>query len=224
MCPLSPQDNPTPEELTTGVPFWWQKIHEALADPRIWHGLMDRPVLWEIYRWLRKGGNPAPGLDGLPKQALRAICGLVESRPLPATPTLATQFMLAYVGARYETCVSPDSAKVGVIVPVPKPGVTTRSQVNKRPLTLLNELAYKLPDGVLAARITRVFHDHPDVLELTNRAYLHDGNHKQCLADLVNAIEDHNERRATRIIARLFNLSYDVEKAFDTLMGRSSGF
>ena len=52
-------------------PSWWASAFEGYSSPALWINQMSPPLLDELYTWLRKGGEPVPGRDGIPKAALR---------------------------------------------------------------------------------------------------------------------------------------------------------
>ena len=57
-------------------------------------------------------------------------------------------------------------ANQGEICLVHKAGLpVTRDDTNKRPISILNEIATKLQNGILAARITTSLHSHPQLLD-----------------------------------------------------------
>ena len=137
------------------------------------------------------------------------------------TPTPVVCFLVAYFNARVRTGLCPPLADEGEIALIPKPGPPSRDDSNKRSLSLLNEVAAKFPNGILANRIVAVLHANPGLVDPMQRAYQHDGNHKQCLQTFLNTCEDFLERGDSSGLFDLAAESADEVKAFASAQGFS---
>jgi hypothetical protein len=102
---------------------------------------------------------------------------------------------------------------------IPKPGKPTDDVANMRPITLLPELG-KLTSRILANRLSATLHRKPHLLHAAQRAYLRDGDSKQCISTLLDLIEDYSDRTTREgddLATDLVVTSYDIRKAFDSV-------
>ena len=106
--------------------------------------------------------------------------------------------------------------KLGEICFLPKVKVGGEFTVDveeMRPITLLPELG-KLVNRILAKRICRILQDHPDLLHGAQRGFVKDGNVSQCINTVLDVFEDRQEHKRK---SKLFVVSYDLRKAFDSV-------
>ena len=196
----------TTEELLTGLPCWWPQMYSRDV---LWDSLMRPCDTAEIVDTLAEAqGHKSPGFDGISVDLLKLTIGVPYSSVL--------SFLVALVNASMRTGCCPPTLKAGIIVMIPKPGAPSDDVCDMRPITLLPELG-KLSARVLARRCTAVLHTKPHILCDAQRAYLMDGSSKQCIATLLNVIEDFQERRRADASLELIVTSYDIRKAFDSV-------
>ena len=106
--------------------------------------------------------------------------------------------------------------KLGEICFLPKVKVGGEFTVDveeMRPITLLPELG-KLVNRIVAKRICRILQDHPDLLHGAQRGFVKDGNVSQCINTVLDVFEDRQEHKRK---SKLFVVSYDLRKAFDSV-------
>ena len=201
----------TDDELRSGEPFWWKEMSTPPEGSKAKLSHVLAPAsLDELFNWAHKPGDPTCGSDGISRLAISIALGPTRV----TTPT--SDFLLAYVNARYLTTKCPSASREGEMVFIPKPGKEqTGDDRFKRPLSMLSEVATKLPNGILAARILNAFHEHPTLLASTQRAYLHDGTHKQCVNVFVDLCEHALETGDTQAVWDFVTANYDQEMAFD---------
>ena len=105
----------------------------------------------------------------------------------------------------------------GLIVMVPKGPINGPPDVSEmRPITLLSEIG-KIPARILAARISATLCNKPELLNISQRAFLRNGDVSQCIATLLDVFEDHVAKKARDPRSQLFCVSYDLSKAYDSV-------
>jgi len=211
--PAVPAWRPLSEgERLTGIPGWWLQMYSR--DPNVdpdtqWDSIMRLCDPAEILHMMSGiEHHKSPGKDGITTDILK-----LTSRE-PSSPVLS--FLVSLVNASLRTGCCPPTLKEGIIVMIPKPGAPADDVSGMRPITLLPELG-KLTARLLAKRVTAVLHSKPHILCEAQRAYLKDGSSKQCIAALLDTIEDFQERRGAGELLELIVTSYDIRKAFDSV-------
>jgi exonuclease III len=167
-------------------------------------------------------GGKSPGLDGVSIDLLKllargpseAVTGplALPAGDMPVMRGLATLSSMALKLGR----MTPHVTK-GLIVMVPKGPTDGPADVSQmRPITLLSEIG-KVLARVLADRISGVLCRRPELLNISQRAFLRNGDVSQCIAALLDVCEDHKSKRAEDGRAELFCVSYDLSKAYDSV-------
>ena len=105
----------------------------------------------------------------------------------------------------------------GLIVMVPKGPIDGPPDVSEmRPITLLSEIG-KIPARILGARISVALCAQPELLNISQRAFLRNGDVSQCIGTLLDVFEDHQAEQARDPRAQLFCVSYDLSNAYDSV-------
>jgi len=81
-----------------------------------------------------------------------------------------------------------------------------------RPISVLQEFG-KIAAKILAERWGNILLEHPQILNNAQRAFLKDGCVQQCISATLNIFEDSAERKDKE----LYVVSYDQEKAYDSV-------
>jgi hypothetical protein len=165
-------------------------------------------------------GGKSPGPDGVSIDLLKLLVGADLGPGRPATP--ASDVPLACLMAK----LASESIKLGrmtqhitdgLIVMVPKGSIDGPPDVSEmRPITLLSEIG-KVPGRILTARISATLCDKPRLLNISQRAFLRNGDVSQCIATILDVFEDHLAKRARNPGSQLFCVSYDLSKAYDSV-------
>ena len=214
----------TDSEISTGIPFWWKTFYSRSSKgipDTVWSSLSSLSTPREFFDIITKAeGGKSGGHDNvtidLLKVAVGAFPGSTTNGAFPGEDHRCLALLTSLVNTGITTGRAASSHKKGIIVLIPKPGENSTDAADMRPITLLPEIG-KLLNRVLATRFTAIVHQSPYVLDDAQRAYLHDGNSKQCLHTIFDVCEDFNERFVRAHDAELILLSYDIRKAFDSV-------
>jgi hypothetical protein len=209
----------TAEELRWGIPHWWREMYERckLADPELlWDRLMRLCTPEEVFKAiLGADRGKAPGHDKVTIDILKVAVGAWDDLPRdPDNPILLLLTAIVNACLMHRCC--PSALKSGIIVLIPKPGKATDDVANLRPITLLPEIG-KLTSRILANRLSVTLHRKPHLIHAAQRAYLRDGDSKQCVSALIDLMEDFQERARADSAHELVVTSYDIRKAFDSV-------
>ena len=205
-------------ELNEGKPFWWDLFYSRNSSnlhPNTWSTLLQPLSPNELTQLLKRcKRNTAPGPDAIPTGVIKIVTNTYFNTPstTPTKPTDNALFLEAYINAILRTSIMPPSQKKGIISLHPKPGKNPNHALNRRPITLLNELG-KLPFKILAQRLTKILHLNPNILNPQQRAYLKNGSTKQCIEALVDITKEILQAPNSNLIIT----TYDVRKAFDSI-------
>jgi hypothetical protein len=175
----------------------------------------------EVVTTIKKcDGGKSPGLDGVSIDLLKLLVGDDLGPGRPTVP--ADQMPLACLMAEL-TSLSIKLGRMtphitdGLIVMVPKGPIDGPPDVSEmRPITLLSEIG-NIPARILAARISEALCAKPELLNISQRAFLRNGDVSQCIGTLLDVFEDHQSKRVRDPKAQLFCVSYDLSKAYDSV-------
>ena len=92
----------------------------------------------------------------------------------------------------------------------------TASITDYRPITLLSEIG-KTASRILADRTYNILARNPHIVNAAQRAFIKDGNTAQCIDTVLDVFEDFRSRRLKCNKEKLFFLSYDQSKAYDSV-------
>jgi hypothetical protein len=175
----------------------------------------------EVVTTIKKcDGGKSPGPDGVSIDLLKLLVGDDLGPGRPTTP--ADEVPLACLMAEL-TSLSIKLGRMtrhitdGLIVMVPKGPIDGPPDVSEmRPITLLSEIG-KIPARILADRISAILCAKPELLNISQRAFLRNGDVSQCIATLLDVFEDHLAKKARDPSSQLFCVSYDLSKAYDSV-------
>ena len=165
-------------------------------------------------------GGKSPGPDGVSIDLLKLLVGddLGPGRPTSRAGEVPPACLMAELASLSIKLgrMTPHITE-GLIVMVPKGTIDGPPDVSDmRPITLLSEIG-KIPARILAARISAILCDKPELLNTSQRAFLRNGDVSQCIATLLDIFEDHLAKKAVDPESQLFCVSYDLSKAYDSV-------
>lgn len=229
---------------TKARPLWWDSMYSRSAKhipETMFAGMMDFAPWQEICRALLSSGPSAPGFDGVSGHLLRLLAIPAEERPpvappappggvapprdtnadLSGVPGRPTEVVLA-LSLLLNECIAlsyvPPFLKHGWVTLVPKPkadGSFSKDPAGMRPITVLPAVG-RLLSKVLTTRLVTILSLNPDVLHRSQRAFIRDGTHTQCINTVVDVFEDWHQTGKDGS-KPLFALSYDQSKAYDSV-------
>ena len=85
-----------------------------------------------------------------------------------------------------------------------------------RPISVLQEFS-KIASKILADRLGQILLKHDEILNRAQRAFLKNGCINQCINTALNVFEDFKVKQKKNPKALLFAISYDQEKAYDSV-------
>ena len=208
-----------------GRPEWWDYLYGP--DARVVGAraafahvaAMITPA--EVVDTIRKcSGGKSPGPDGMSIDLLKLQVGddLGRGRPtIPAGEVPLACLMAGLASQSIKLGRMTRHITDGLIVMAPKGPMEGPPHVSEmRPITLLSEIG-KIPARILAARISATLCARPELLNISQRAFLRNGDVSQCIATLLDVFEDHLAKKATDPQSQLFCVSYDLSKAYDSV-------
>ena len=173
-----------------------------------WQNLMNPPSLPELLKTIKQiPKDKAAGYDGV---EINLIKLLAEDEKSPLVIILLSLFEVAFTTGK-----TLPSWRKSVITMIPKrkdDGSWTDKVKDMRPISVLQEFG-KIAAKILAERWGQVLLEHPQILNSAQRAFIKDGCVQQCISAALNIFEDALERKDQE----LFVISYDQEKAYDSV-------
>ena len=162
----------------------------------------------------QSGGRQERRTDRVSINLLKVVTDCRVGDTIP----LATCALVAIINASFRAGVIAPWFKKGVITMIPKQSVgsQTANIADYRPITLLSEIG-KTASRILANRICNILARNPHILNAAQRAFIKDGNTAQCIDTVLDVFEDFKTRRGKSSKERLFFLSYDQSKAYDSV-------
>ena len=205
---------------------WYSDMYDPLlkgVNPKWWFGLMAEVRPGDLVQAIRDApGNKAKGPDGVSINLLKLLADYRSPDPEDRKPHVAISVFALLVSVSFVCGVTPPCHGLSEIVPIPKGGKRAELDISKtRPISLISELS-KIPARILAIRLTRILLRHPEILHPAQRAFLANGNAQQCIAAVLDVIEDFNEsKRGCKTpdgsARELYLVSYDQSKAYDSV-------
>jgi hypothetical protein len=196
-------------------PTWWDSMYSRKAkgiSADTWSGLMKDISISEIRETISKmEGDKAPGYDGVSIDLVKVLTLSEE------TCILDTIVELVNTTIRKGESWRNWRKSIISMIPKRKPDGSYTSKVeDMRPISVMQEFA-KITSKVLADRLGSILLESPHVLNRAQRAFLRNGCINQCIQTALNVFEDFQDRRILDNQAQLYVISYDQQKAYDSI-------
>jgi hypothetical protein len=174
-----------------------------------------KPIDWtELLKIiLDSGANKAAGFDGVNCDLVKLLVEDSINEPTPLLKVLVTLTNEALTSG-----ATPISWRKAIISMVPKrkeDGSLTNAVGEMRPISVLQEFG-KISSKLLAVRMGDIILRNPKLMNKAQRAFIKDGNTSQCITTALNILEDF-QRKRKKSLSRLFLLTYDQVKAYDSV-------
>lgn len=175
----------------------------------VWKGLMKEVTEEEVLKTvLEADSGKSAGYDGVSIDLLKLLFERTQKYP---NVLKALTFLINFSVRKGTPLPSWKHAVITLIPKVKEDGTRTEEVQDLRPISVLPEIS-KICSRVLAARVGNVLKDNPSIMTAAQRGFLKDGNVMQCIHAALDVFEDAKQNKKD-----LFAVSYDIEKAYDSI-------